>query len=160
MNKTYTTREILFYVQWLTQDNRPNALRVKERVPFPIMQYEKVTDERGCPTNVYMRTIITAAEINRPAFVIPRTVLHAGARQPYLTSNNITLYVMLRYLIHCNVSLQMRIDQTLVKAHRSSSFRTTSSPEIIGLYQPHFYGKKTLTSLKIEDKFLRIERSR
>lgn len=78
VNKKYITRDVFFYVQWLEEDNRNQSRQLKKAVPFNVLKYEKVRDDRGIESNIWMRTIISAAELNRPAFVVPRTVLHAG----------------------------------------------------------------------------------
>lgn len=78
VNKRFKTRDVMFYVQWLVEDKRTQSLLSKEQIPFQLLTYEKVLDDRGHPTNVFMRSFISAAEINRPAFVIPKTVLQQG----------------------------------------------------------------------------------
>lgn len=79
INKNYRTQDVLFYVQWLIDDASLQTKKLYDKVPFKFMVYEKVFDEQGNTTNVYMRSIISAAEINRPAFVVPKTVLQSGA---------------------------------------------------------------------------------
>lgn len=69
---------VVFYVQWLVVDDRHQSARVVEKMAFPMMVYEKVRDDHGATTAQYMRSFISAAEINRPAFVIPQSIQLAG----------------------------------------------------------------------------------
>lgn len=89
LNRKYRTKQVLFYIQWLQEDDSTASTKSSAAnpryLPFELLRYERVLDDYGRKSNTYQRQFIPAESINRPAFVIPTSVLVSDAHKDVIS---------------------------------------------------------------------------
>lgn len=94
INRKYRTKQVLFYIQWLQVDSATSNTSLNERyLPFELLRYERVLDEYGRKSNTYQRQFVVAESINRPAFVIPTSVLLSDAHKELISDTRTFLNI-------------------------------------------------------------------